>query len=325
MYTWRNWRDVKAVRELENIREATNYAIQSQYAASEKILALAAAFQDRIDPEADVELFYRKMFDIYTAEGMGLDNWGVILGIGRAIPGPYQGPCFGFEVTFDRSSVANMSPEASSGDAPSSLYGSLTLASSFLPGGCAPRAPQVRAGQSPAASLTSKEFQPFDQYPFAPDSGAPPGVTMITLDDELYRLLLLYKALANISASDAATQNKLLSVLMDAVGLCPARTGGYGGGNPPGTGIGTGVGAFSDAAYVLEIDTMAIRWVFESFLTPLQLAVFKVAGTLARGAGVGWELYAVNPSQTFGFDGSGMQPFNQAPFAGDKSLIINRS
>ena len=37
-------------------------------------------------------------------------------------------------------------------------------------------------------------------------------------------------------------------------------------------------------------------------------------------------------SQTFaapyvpvGFDGSGMQPFNQAPFAGDKSLIANRS
>jgi hypothetical protein len=251
MYTWRNWRDVKAVRELENIREATSYAIQSQYAASEKILALAAGFQDRIDPEVDVELFYRKMFDIYTAEGMGLDNWGVILQIGRTIPGPYMGDCFGF----DGSGLA-----------------------------------------------------PFDQLPFVPDSGSGAAVTMITLDDELYRLLLLYKALANISASDAATQNKLLSVLID-----------------------TGIGGFGNAhggrvpAYVLEIDTMVIRWVFEDFMTPLQLAVFRVAGTLARGAGVGWELYAINPGRVFGFDGSGMQPFSQAPFAGDKSLLTNRS
>lgn len=245
MYTWRNWRDVKDVRELENTREFTSYAIQSQYSASKKILALAAGFQERIDPHVDVDLFYRKMIDIYTAEGFGLDNWGVILQIGRTIPGPYAGDCFGF----DGSGLA-----------------------------------------------------PFDQLPFAPDSGSAAAVTMITLDDELFRLLLLYKALANISASDAATQNKLLSVLID-----------------------TGIGGFGNVAYVLEIDTMVIRWVFEDHMTPLQIAVFKVAGTLARGAGVGWELYAINPGQVFGFDGSAMQPFNQAPFAGDKSLIANRS
>ena len=245
MYTWRNWRDVKDVRELENTREFTSYAIQSQYSASKKILALAAGFQERIDPHVDVDLFYRKMMDIYTAEGFGLDNWGVILQIGRTIPGPYMGDCFGFDG--------------------SKLY-------------------------------------PFDQLPFVPDSGSGAAVTMITLDDELFRLLLLYKALANISASDAATQNKLLSVLID-----------------------TGIGGFGNVAYVLEVDTMMIRWVFEDYMTPLQLAVFRVAGTLARGAGVGWELYAINPGQVFGFDGSGMQPFNQAPFAGDKSLIANRS
>lgn len=245
MYTWSNWRDVKDTRELENIREFTSYAIQSQYSASKKILALAAGFQERIDPHVDVDLFYRKMMDIYTAEGFGLDNWGVILQIGRTIPGPYAGDCFGFD---------------------------------------------------------GSGLVPFDQLPFVPDSGSGAAVTMITLDDELFRLLLLYKALANISASDAATQNKLLSVLID-----------------------TGIGGFGNVAYVLEIDTMVIRWVFEDYMTPLQLAVFRVAGTLARGAGVGWELYAISPDQVFGFDGSGMQPFNQAPFAGDKSLIANRS
>jgi len=240
MYTWRNWRTTKDVRELENIREMTGYAIQSQYSASAKMLALAAGFQLRIDPHVDIDLFYEKMFNIYTAEGFGLDNWGVILGIGRTIEGPPDLDCFGFD---------------------------------------------------------GSTLHPFDQRPFMPDYNIIPP-TYLTLDDELFRLLLLYKALANISAADAATQNKLLSVLID-----------------------TGIGGFEGAAYVLEVDTMVIRWVFENFLTAGQLAVFRVAGTLARGAGVGWQLYAVNPKQVFGFDGSGMQPFIQAPFAPDKALV----
>ena len=213
LYTWRNWRDVKNVRELENIRETTSYAIQSQYSASKRIRALAAGYQTRIDPGVDIQLFYDKMFNIYTAEGVGLDNWGNILQMPRLIVDPDTGASF-------------------------------------------------------------------------------------NLGDEDYRLLLLYKALANISASDAATQNKLLSALID-----------------------TGIGNFGNVAYVLEVDTMVIRWVFEFFLNDVQLAVFKVAGTLARGAGVGWELYAINPNEVFGFDGSEMNTFNQAPFAPDAALI----
>jgi hypothetical protein len=250
MYTWRNFRTVSNLRELENIRETTGYAIQSQYSASKKILALAAGYQERIDPHADVDLFYRKMFDICTAEGVGLDNWGVILQMGRTIADP--------------------------------------------------------------------------------DTGA-----AITPGDGHYRLLLLYRAMANISASTAGAQNSLLAALVN-----------------------TGIAAFPRAAYVLEVDTMVIRWVFEDFPDPIQLAVFKAAGTLARGAGVGWELYAVNPDRVFGFEAtsdrssvatmlpeassgnapssldgslrsrlppaSGFQPFNQAPFAPDDALVINR-
>jgi hypothetical protein len=264
MYTYRNMRATPDLRELENVRKLTSYAIQSQYSASKKILALAGGFQSRLLPEADVDLFYRKMFDIYTAEGVGLDNWGVILGIGRSIPGPYLIDCFGFDLS---------------------------------------------------------ERHPFDQYPFVEDflfipvernllenaNSVPPGCLLsnhnssrsyITLDDESFRLLLLYKAMANISASTAEVQNSLLAML-----------------------VATGISAFPRAAYVLEVDAMVIRWVFEDFLNPLQLAVFKAAGTLARGAGVGWELYAVNPQEVFGFDGGDWQPFGQAPFAGGRLLL----
>lgn len=244
MRTSRNIRSPENFRSLHSVREKVSYAIQSQYSASEKILALAASFQKRIEPRADVNLFYQKIFNIYTAEGEGLDIWGRILGIGRIIDGPPDVECFGFQG--------------------SNLY-------------------------------------PFDQAPFIPDDALVPP-TYLTLDDDAFRLMLLYKALANISASDAATQNRLLSVLID-----------------------TGVGGFSGAAYVLEIGTMVIRWVFETRLTAEQLSIFSIVGTLARGAGVGWELYMIDKPRTFGFQGSGLQPFNQAPFIRNGALILNRS
>lgn len=216
MYTWRDIWEVQDFCEIENIRDLTSYAIQSQYSSSKRIVSLCSLYQKHIDPRFDVDLFYEKMFDIYTAEGVGLDNWGVILQMPRTIE-----------------------------DA---------------------------------------------------DTGSG-----ITLDDEYYRSLLLYKAMANISASTADAQNKLLGIL-----------------------LATGIGNFPQTAYVLEVDTMVIRWVFEDFLNDIQRAVFKAAGTLARGAGVGWEWYAINPSQVFGFDGSEMNPFNQAPFAPDNALYVGR-
>ncbi len=216
MYTYPDIHESENLRNQHNFRKFKSYAIQSQYSASRSIVALSRGYQARICPDADIDLFYIKIFDIYTAEGIGLDNWGLILQMSRTIADPDTGV----------------------------------------------------------------------EY---------------TLNDNYYRLLLLYKALGNISASTAEAQNVLLTALID-----------------------TGIGAFGGDAYVLEVDTMVIRWVFEDFLTPEQLAIFKVAGTLARGAGVGWELYAINPDKVFGFDGSGMHPFNQAPFAPDDALVAHR-
>lgn len=219
MPTWRDIRETDNVRALYDVREKASYAIQSQYSASKNMLALMASFQNEFDITTDKDIFYEKIFNIYTAEGWGLDNWGRILAIGRTIEDV--------------------------------------------------------------------------------DTGA-----FITLDDNYYRLLLLYKALANISASDANSLNYLLSQLVN-----------------------TGIANFPPAAYVLEPRDspqwpMVIRWVFEGYLDPIQLAVFRAAGTLARGAGVGWELYAVNPREVFGFT-PGWQPFNQAPFAPDNALVVN--
>ena len=59
--------------------------IQSQYAASPTITALVEAFNTRIDPSADIQLFYDYMFNVATAQGIGLDWWGRIVGVTRSI------------------------------------------------------------------------------------------------------------------------------------------------------------------------------------------------------------------------------------------------
>lgn len=220
MSTWRNIYAVDNLCEIDDLRDLSSYAIQSQYSASEHMLGLMAGFQRQLEITVDMDLFYDSIFNIYTATGFGLDNWGRILAMGRTIE-------------------------------------------------------DARRGVS------------------------------ITLTDEYYRLLLLYKALANISSADAETLNRLLFTLVQ-----------------------TGIAEFPPAAYVLEPRNsynwpMVIRWVFEGYLNDLQLAVFFAAGTLAKGAGVGWELYAI-PRETFGFT-DGWYPFNQAPFAPDDALISSKN
>lgn len=59
--------------------------IQSQYGTSPHIKGIIEAFAKRIDPTAEIEEFYEKYFDPRTAEGIGLDIWGVIVGASREI------------------------------------------------------------------------------------------------------------------------------------------------------------------------------------------------------------------------------------------------
>lgn len=197
--------------------------VQSQYAASPVIRKLVDAMNARIDPEADIGLFYREVFDIMTARGWGLDVWGRILAVGRLL---------------------EVEPEDAFGFAGSGLM-TFGQGAFFYP------------------SLTNAH----------------------SLADEPYRELLLFKALANISPADAATMNDLLGRLF------------------PG-----------EAAYVIETGVMAIRFVFECRLKPWQRALFRSYGVLTRGAGVWYEWLEVVPRETFGFAGSGMQPFDQGVF-----------
>lgn len=108
-----------------------------------------------------------------------------------------------------------------------------------------------------------------------------------TLGDSDFRTLILVKALANILDTTVPTFNRLLTALFSSSGVIFARDTG--------------------------LMTMAIIAQFN--LTTTQLAILAGSGAFPHPAGVGSTLIVTPPTTTFGFLGSGLQPFNQGTFA----------
>lgn len=73
-------------------------------------------------------------------------------------------------------------------------------------------------------------------------------------------------------------------------------------------------------AYVEDGYDMTMTYHFNFNLTSLQIEVLRSTNLLPRPAGVKISVIAVS-KEVFGFNGSGCQPFNQAPFAVYSSVI----
>lgn len=73
--------------------------VQSQYAASPTIRALVDGVNALVDPRADIQLFFDKIFNVRTAEGIGLDIWARIVGVDRTIYVDDLSGNFGFFLT----------------------------------------------------------------------------------------------------------------------------------------------------------------------------------------------------------------------------------
>lgn len=198
------------VRECDDVREELQPYILSQYSGSPTIVQLLSDFRDNIDPQADINLFIEKVMNVDTAEGIGLDILGRIIGMSRVV-----------------------------------------------------------------------------QY----------GGETITLTDNLYRRLLMYKAFANISDSTMATMNKMLRMLfgedvMFAKNLIIEAQSG-------------------DEYY--NAFPMHVRFTALRELTDEEKILFALGATLNLSAGVGWSLI-VNQKDVFGFRNSGLKPFNCGVF-----------
>lgn len=62
-----------------------NQTIISQYANSPILLALIQQFNLNVDVEQEIHDFYQMMWNIDTAQGIGLDFWGKVVGISREV------------------------------------------------------------------------------------------------------------------------------------------------------------------------------------------------------------------------------------------------
>lgn len=70
----------------------------SQYANSPVLLSIIESFSDAVNPSALIDSFYNDVWNIDTAQGYGLDVWGRIVGVSRALSviGGQSGITFGF-------------------------------------------------------------------------------------------------------------------------------------------------------------------------------------------------------------------------------------
>lgn len=135
------------------------------------------------------------------------------------------------------------------------------------------------------------DFAPFGDAPF---SGGIPITSNFTLSDDAYRTLILIKAATNIARTVAPVMNDLLRKLFDGRGR----------------------------AYVVSLGNMRMRYVFEFYLEPFELAVMTQSGVLPRPTGVGIDLIQVPAGSTFGFNEAGdAVPFGEGSFLSSGAII----
>lgn len=71
--------------------------IISQYGTAPTLNQLITNMNGYLDPSADLDSLYSTLFDIDSAVGVGLDNWGTIVGVDRSLQLPNVTGFFGFK------------------------------------------------------------------------------------------------------------------------------------------------------------------------------------------------------------------------------------
>lgn len=112
------------------------------------------------------------------------------------------------------------------------------------------------------------------------------GSDFTRFDDDYYRFLLFYRARCNLSNATAATMNNMLSQLTDT------------------------------KVFVVDYQNMTINSiVIIGSISELQAQILEVYGLLNRPSGVLTNILIIYPDeQIFGFEGSGLLPFDQGVF-----------
>ncbi len=133
-------------------------------------------------------------------------------------------------------------------------------------------------GFNPPAGVTNPRLNSLNNAPFyRPVDGK------VRLADNAYRTYIFIKAMINIGTGTLASLNEMLAFMFPNTKIC-----------------------------CIHVDTMVLRLVIQTRISAADKTALLQLSWLP--AGVGLELYqVVNP--TFGFNGSGLMPFNQGTFA----------
>lgn len=130
------------------------------------------------------------------------------------------------------------------------------------------------------------DWAPFNQGTFF--TGTLNGTTF-RLSDDAFRVLILAKALANITATTTPALNQLLRNLFPGRGRCYVIDRGQ---------INTAVGG------------MNMSFVFEFVLTPVEYAILTQSGVMPHPAAVGFNVIVIPPGQfNFREEGAQATPF----------------
>lgn len=142
---------------------------------------------------------------------------------------------------------------------------------------------------------------PFNQgIFFDPDQVISGERVLVTLDDDNFRRLIMYKALANISSADMASINRLASILyQDEDLLC--------------TNI-VDEGTLPNGDHY-NTSPMYVRFVWrKNEISNLNKQLFETGVIFSLAAGVKYDVKIISKDPLFGFAGSGLNPFNQGAF-----------
>lgn len=111
------------------------------------------------------------------------------------------------------------------------------------------------------------------------------------LDDDTYRFILSIRAMSNISNCTLPNLQEIMTSLFQERGNVK----------------------------VVDTGTMHIKFVFDFLLTQEELAILGIPNIIPRPTGVGIEIVENLVNTTFGFHGTGFQPFGQGNFRSDVS------
>ena len=106
--------------------------ILSQFSNSPIILALLESYNLAVDPSNELDGFYNNIWNIDTATGWGLDNWGAIIGVTRILPLPTVATGYlGFRQQTDGLGFGNSAEIAASPASYGVLYSSANSTSNY--------------------------------------------------------------------------------------------------------------------------------------------------------------------------------------------------